>query len=70
MDALTRVMTVEWSQHNIQCNSIGPTVVMTPMGTRVWGGEAGEPLRQRTPLNRFAEPEEVSTTNFFSLYKS
>jgi NAD(P)-dependent dehydrogenase (short-subunit alcohol dehydrogenase family) len=59
MDALTRVMTVEWSQHNIQCNSIGPTVVMTPMGTRVWGGEAGEPLRQRTPLKRFAEPEEV-----------
>eukprot|EP00611_Tribonema_gayanum_P023648 TRINITY_DN5012_c0_g1_i2.p2 TRINITY_DN5012_c0_g1~~TRINITY_DN5012_c0_g1_i2.p2 ORF type:complete len:140 (-),score=11.52 TRINITY_DN5012_c0_g1_i2:94-513(-) len=60
IDALTRVMTVEWAKHNIQANSIGPTVVMTEMGKRVWGGAAGEPMRQRTPIGRFAEPDEVA----------
>jgi D-threitol dehydrogenase (NAD+) len=63
LDSLTRVMTVEWAPHGIQCNSVAPTVVMTEMGKRVWGGAAGEPMRNRTPMRRFAEPEEVRVTS-------
>ncbi|CAM9224265.1 unnamed protein product [Chrysoparadoxa australica] len=52
LDSLTRVMTLEWSKHNIQCNSLGPTVIMTDMGKKNWGGEAGSGLLSKTPLGR------------------
>ncbi len=61
LDHLTRVMALELGQHNIRVNCINPTVVLTPMGKRVWGEpEKGGPMLARIPLNRFAEPIEVS----------
>mmetsp|Transcript_4024 Transcript_4024/g.5544 ORF Transcript_4024/g.5544 Transcript_4024/m.5544 type:complete len:294 (+) Transcript_4024:41-922(+) len=65
LDSLTRVMAKEWSKHNIQCNSIGPTVVLTEMGKKVWGGKKGEEFLKLLPLGRFAEPEEVANTVLF-----
>ena len=32
LNMLTKVMTVEWAQHNIQINTVCPTVILTPMG--------------------------------------
>ena len=37
LNALTKAMTCEWAKHNIQCNAVCPTVILTPMGERVWG---------------------------------
>ena len=61
LNALTKSLMAEWARHNVQVNAICPTVVMTPMGRRVWGPEEkGGPLRAATPARRFGEPVEVA----------
>lgn len=61
LNALTKSLCAEWARHNIQVNAICPTVVMTPMGQKVWGEpEKGDPFRNATPARRFAEPVEVA----------
>ena len=66
LDALGRVMTVEWSKHNIQVNSICPTVVLTPMGNAVWGApEKGDPQKAKIPMGRFLQPIEVADLILF-----
>lgn len=66
LNALTKVMTLEWAGHNIQSNAICPTVVLTPMGKRVWGEpEKGGPMLAKIPLGRFGEPIEVADAILF-----
>ncbi|WP_159588124.1 SDR family NAD(P)-dependent oxidoreductase [Chelativorans xinjiangense] len=61
LNALTKSMTAEWARHNIQINAICPTVVMTPMGRRVWSPpEKSGPMLARTPAGRFGEPVEIA----------
>ena len=61
LNALTKSLCAEWARHNVQINAICPTVVMTPMGRKVWGKpEKGDPFRNATPARRFAEPVEVA----------
>jgi NAD(P)-dependent dehydrogenase (short-subunit alcohol dehydrogenase family) len=61
LNALTKSLCAEWARHNVQVNAICPTVVMTPMGQKVWGPpEKGDPFRNATPARRFAEPVEVA----------
>ena len=61
LNALTKSLCAEWARHNVQVNAICPTVVMTPMGRKVWGApEKGDPFRNATPARRFAEPTEVA----------
>ncbi|MXX91076.1 MAG: SDR family oxidoreductase [Boseongicola sp. SB0677_bin_26] len=63
LNALTRAMTCEWAQYNIQCNAICPTVILTPMGERVWGQpEKGDPMKAKIPAGRFGLPVEVADT--------
>ena len=58
---LTKVMTVEWAKHNIQINSVCPTVILTPMGEEVWGKpENGGPMLAKIPGGRFGKPIEVA----------
>jgi 2-deoxy-D-gluconate 3-dehydrogenase len=58
---LTKVMCVEWAKHNIQINSVCPTVILTPMGEQVWGKpEKGDPMKARIPAARFGKPVEVA----------
>jgi 2-deoxy-D-gluconate 3-dehydrogenase len=48
LNALTKVMTVEWAKYNIQSNAVCPTVIMTPMGEMVWGDpKVGDPMRAK-----------------------
>ena len=50
LNMLTKVMTIEWAKHNIQCNTICPTVILTPMGEMVWGDPAkGDPMKAKIP---------------------
>jgi NAD(P)-dependent dehydrogenase (short-subunit alcohol dehydrogenase family) len=61
LNMLTKVMTVEWARHNIQINSVCPTVILTPMGEKVWGQpEKGEPMLAKIPAGRFGRPIEVA----------
>jgi len=61
LNALTKSITCEWAKHNIQCNAICPTVILTPMGEQVWGEPAkGDPMKAKIPANRFGQPVEVA----------
>ena len=66
LNMLTRVMTVEWAKHNIQSNSICPTVILTPMGEMVWGDPAkGNPMKAKIPAGRFGRTTEVADLILF-----
>lgn len=66
LNALTRALTSEWAQYNIQVNAICPTVIMTPMGKQVWGEESkGAPMLAKIPLGRFGETVEVADLALF-----
>jgi NAD(P)-dependent dehydrogenase (short-subunit alcohol dehydrogenase family) len=63
---LTKVMAVELGPFNIRVNAVAPTVVLTPMGTKVWGDPAkADPVKARIPLGRFAYPKEVTAVVLF-----
>ena len=66
LNMLTKVMAAEWGQHNIQVNAVAPTVILTPMGTQVWGDPAkSEPMLAKIPLRRFGQPVEVADLVLF-----
>ncbi len=61
LNMLTRVMALEWGPHNLQCNAVCPTVILTPMGERAWGDPAkGGPMLAKIPLGRFGKEVEVA----------
>ena len=61
LNALTKSVTCEWAKHNIQCNAICPTVILTPMGEKVWGEPGkGDPMKAKIPAGRFGKPVEVA----------
>ncbi|CAN0173041.1 unnamed protein product [Pylaiella littoralis] len=61
IQGLTKVMSAEWSKYDINCNTVGPTIVLTDMGAKAWAApEKGDPMIDRTPLGRFAEPWEMA----------
>lgn len=61
LDHLTRVMALELGPHQIRVNSINPTVILTPMGEKVWGDPVkGDPMKARIPLGRFGYPVHVA----------
>lgn len=66
LNALTKCMTIEWAPFNVQSNAVCPTVIMTPMGEKVWGDPAkGDPMRAKIPLGRFGRPVEVADLVLF-----
>ena len=66
LNGLTKVMTAEWAAHNIQCNTVCPTVTMTPMGQQVWGDPAKlDPMLARIPAGRVAQTREVCDVILF-----
>ncbi len=66
LNMLTKVMTVEWAKHNIQANTICPTVILTPMGEMVWGDPSkGDPMKAKIPLGRFGKTVEVADLILF-----
>lgn len=66
LNMLTKVMALEWGGHNIQVNAVAPTVILTPMGTEVWGDPAkAAPMLAKIPLRRFGQPVEVADLILF-----
>jgi NAD(P)-dependent dehydrogenase (short-subunit alcohol dehydrogenase family) len=61
LNALTKSLCAEWARYNVQVNAICPTVVMTPMGRKIWGPpEKSDPFIAATPLRRFGQPVEIA----------
>lgn len=64
---LTRTLAVEWAPQGIRTNAVGPGYVHTPLtDALVAEGKLNDNLiKSRTPLGRFAEPEEIAEVIFF-----
>ncbi len=61
LNMLTKVMAVEWSPYNVQCNAVCPNIILTPMAEQVWSDPAkSTPMLEKTPLRRFGQPIEVA----------
>lgn len=68
---MTKVMALEWAQHNIQVNAIGPTYFETPLVAPL----RNDPQRynfiiERTPMRRWGQPEELSGIVIFLASKA
>lgn len=60
LDALTRVMALDYGRYNIRTNSVCPTVVWTDMAKVGWSDEKkAADMTAKIPLGRFAEVDEV-----------
>ena len=63
---LTRQLATEWAKHKINVNCIAPSVLNTPLADFILKTpEVRELFMSRIPLNRAAEPEEVSGSAIF-----
>jgi NAD(P)-dependent dehydrogenase (short-subunit alcohol dehydrogenase family) len=66
LDSLTRVMAVALAPHGIRVNALAPGPTRTGMAASVWDDEeALRPVLSRTPLGRFAEPDEQASVAAF-----
>jgi NAD(P)-dependent dehydrogenase (short-subunit alcohol dehydrogenase family) len=64
---LTRVLAVEWAARGVRVNAVCPGYVRTPMVANALdqGLLAEQPLRDRTPADRLAEPAEIARAVVF-----
>lgn len=62
---LTRGLAAELGPHNITVNAIGPGYILTEMNRHVLGTPFEQVVIDRTPMARWAEPEELTGTAVF-----
>lgn len=63
---LTKTLAVAWAKHGIRVNAVAPGVVETKMTAPMMPFESlTAPLLARTPLRRFATPEEIAPAVLF-----
>eukprot|EP01083_Nonionella_stella_P001786 5112_1 len=68
LDQLTRQMARELGTHGIRCNAVNPTVVLTDMGRAAWSDpKVANPMKDRIPLGRFVEVDEVAKAVIYLL---
>ncbi|CAJ0586031.1 unnamed protein product, partial [Mesorhabditis spiculigera] len=68
LDMATRVMAREWGPKGVRVNTVNPTVVLTDMGRENWSDAAkAGPMLAQIPLQRFAEPSEVTSAVLYLL---
>lgn len=60
INAMTRVMALEWGRYGIRVNAVSPTVVLTELGHQAWDGPVGDAFKREMPSERFAEPDEIA----------
>lgn len=60
---LTRAMTVDWAEYNIQVNGIGPGYFLTDMTQPLADDESFDGwIKSRTPAKRWGKPDELAGT--------
>jgi 2-deoxy-D-gluconate 3-dehydrogenase len=63
---LTRVMAIEWANHNIQCNAVAPTYVRTPLTEGIFENEDFlQSVLTRTPNGKLATPQSIADAVVF-----
>ncbi|KAM5272704.1 carbonyl reductase [NADPH] 2-like [Ctenodactylus gundi] len=68
MTMLTKAMAMELGPHGIRVNSVNPTVVPTAMSQGIWADpEFCQKLKERHPLRKFAEVDDVVNSILFLL---
>ncbi|SDS09687.1 SDR family oxidoreductase [Christiangramia echinicola] len=69
---LSRSLAVEWASDNIRVNSVSPWFTKTPLTESYLNiAEKMKSILNKTPLNRVAEPEEISAIiSFLAMDKS
>ena len=63
--SMTKTFAAEWGEYNINVNCISPTVILTELGKKAWGGEVGERMKEKIPARRFGYPDEVAAVALF-----
>jgi len=62
----TKTLAVAWAKDGIRVNAVAPGIVETPMTAPMMGFDAmTAPLLARTPLGRFAQPDEIAPAVLF-----
>lgn len=64
IDGLTRSLALEWADHGVNVNAIGPTVFRSKLTAWMFddeetGGQANVPALKRIPLGRLGEAEDL-----------
>mmetsp|Transcript_4064 Transcript_4064/g.7491 ORF Transcript_4064/g.7491 Transcript_4064/m.7491 type:complete len:255 (-) Transcript_4064:230-994(-) len=68
INQLTRVMALELGEKDIRVNAVEPTIVFTDMGRMAWSDPVvNKPMRDRIPLGKFCEVEDVVDPIMFLL---
>jgi 3-oxoacyl-[acyl-carrier protein] reductase len=63
---MTKTLAVAWARHGIRVNAVAPGVVETGMTAPMMGiTELTAPLLARTPLGRFATPDDIAPVVLF-----
>ncbi|MBX3071076.1 MAG: SDR family oxidoreductase [Thermomicrobiales bacterium] len=64
---MTRVLAVEWAEHNIRVNAVCPTFVDTPLTRPMFEAQPEflDDILHRTLLGRLATPEEIAAAVVF-----
>jgi NAD(P)-dependent dehydrogenase (short-subunit alcohol dehydrogenase family) len=58
---LTRMLAIEWAEHDIRVNAIAPTTVLTPSREKLLSDpQRRQAMLARIPTRRFATPEEIA----------
>lgn len=69
IDMLTKAMALELGPHKIRVNSVNPGLVLTPMTLQgaFTTTESQERIKNRTPIQRIAEVEDIVNASLFLL---
>ena len=61
LNQMTRMMAIEWAEHDIRVNAVAPTTVVTPSRAVALSNPVRrQQMLSRIPLGRFPEPEEIA----------
>ncbi len=67
---LTKLLAVEWAEHNIQVNGIAPGFIRTEMTAPAREDARNEWILNRTPAYRWGEPEDLAGLTIFFASKA
>jgi NAD(P)-dependent dehydrogenase (short-subunit alcohol dehydrogenase family) len=60
VEAMTRVLALEWAEHGVRVNALGPAFVSTDMTSGLRDHpRLGPAIVEQTPLGRFATPDDI-----------
>ena len=62
---MVKQFALEWAGRNISINAISPTIILTPLGEKIWNNPTGDAFKQTIPAKRFGYPKEVAACAVF-----